>query len=437
MHALTGALVLIWVLRAEVHAAPSVSDLHACVSAAFASGSEAHATAETDALLGMHTVLRAKETVFLLKGDAQVFPQAYTARECLGYMAAGARNVQVLELVLRSQEGHILARSREPAALAFLRHCGVPGEVVFATVRVADGQGEVVFGAWPTQQQHPMPVRRMENCAALGNPRPAPLSVGPEPPGQSIEHQLETLGLELGRLGYGSGKLVAFGALRAGQHAANGVLLSRQHCYALVGVGSDDVVDLDLRVFGPTLPLTVAGLDVSRGRSAQVKLCSEAPARYVVDVAAFQGEGAYAVSALELTEPEPAPGIDGAARIEYAELVARMQSRGFEARVLTSGVVAQEEKLQVPLELLGGACMAIGAVRVSDDAAGSGLMLGLTAMDGELLAMDGPSREPPLLFHCASQAERVQAVVGTAQGRAQARFALVVGREPATEQGAP
>lgn len=403
------------VARAEA----SRSDLHACVDAAFSGEQRANAL----------------ETTFFLKGDAQVYSQAYGARQCLGFMAAGARNVQSLELVLRSAEGRVLARSESPSALAYVKHCGAASEMVFATVRVTDGQGEVAYRAWASDEPRPQALRRMENCAALGTPRPVPLSVGPEPPGQSIEHQLETAGGELGRLGYQAGKLVAFGALRAGQHAANGLLLSRKRCYALVAVGSDEIVDLDLRVFGPTLPLAAAGADVSRSRAARVKLCAEAPARYVVDVSAFQGEGAYAVAALELVEPEPQPGIEGGARIEYAELVARMRARGFKSEVLTSGVVDREEKLQVALPVAPGACVAIGALRSTDDPASSSLMLGLTAEDGGLLAMDGPSKEPPLLFHCAGQAERLQAVVGTAQGRGRARFALIVGRE--TAEGTP
>jgi hypothetical protein len=401
------------VARAEAPA----SGLDACVRGAFTS--EPAAAPRTD------------ETAFFLKGDAQVFSQSYPAKQCWGFMAAGARNVQSLELTLRSQEGRVLARSPQPSALAFVKHCGAPSELVFATVRVTDGQGEVAYRAWPSDEARPAPVRRMESCAALGTPRPVPLSVGPEPPGQSIEHQLETAGGSLGRLGYQAGKLVAFGALHTGQHAANGVLLTRKRCYALLAVGSDEIVDLDLRVFGPTLPLAAAGADVSRSRAAQVKLCAEAPARYVVDVSAFQGEGAYAVAALELAEPAPHPGIEGGARIEYAELVARMRSRGFESQVLTSGVVDREEKLQVPLSVPNGACLAVGALRSTDDAASSSLMLGLTAEDGSLLAMDGPSKEPPLLFHCATQAETLHAVVGTAQGRGRARFALVVGREAA------
>lgn len=413
------AFVAIWLVGQAARAQAAGSGLHACVEAAFSGEERA----------------KALETTFFLKGDAQVYSQAYRAKQCVGFMAAGARNVQSLELVLRSQEGRVLARSEQPSALAYVKHCGASSEMVFATVRVTDGQGEVVYRAWGTEEPRPHALRRMESCAALGTPRPVPLSVGPEPPGQSIEHQLETAGSELGRLGYQAGKLVAFGALRAGQHAANGLLLSRKRCYALVAVGSDEIVDLDLRVFGPTLPLAAAGADVSRSRAARVKLCAEAPARYVVDVSAFQGEGAYAVAALELAEPPPQPGIEGGARIEYAELVARMRTRGFTAAVVTSGLVDREEKLQVPLAIDAGACLAVGALRSTEDPASSSLMLGLTAEDGALLAMDGPSKDPPLLFHCAASAAKLQAVVGTAQGRGRARFALIVGRE--TAEGAP
>jgi hypothetical protein len=211
LHAVLLALTLVGSSSRIAHAEAAGSAVHQCVDAAFSD--EQRATA--------------LETTFFLKGDAQVYSQAYRASQCLGFMAAGARNVQSLELVLRSEEGRVIARSEQPSALAYVKHCGAASELVFATVRVTDGQGEVVYRAWPTEEPRPQALRRMEGCAALGSPRPVPLSVGPEPPGQSIEHQLETAGGELGRLGYQAGKLVAFGALRAGQHAANGLLLSK------------------------------------------------------------------------------------------------------------------------------------------------------------------------------------------------------------------
>jgi hypothetical protein len=408
--------LLALVVPSTVAALSDGSGLRRCVDGAF-TGPVGHAPAHVT------------QTAFLLKGDAQVFSQTFRAKQCLAFLVAGARNVQSLELVVRSQEGRVLGRSTTPSVLAHVRHCGDEGELVFVTVRVTDGQGEVLFGAWPAGQLQAETLRRLEACPAVGSPRPAPMFVGPEPGGQTIEHQLDMMGTDLGRLGYHAGRLVAFGGLRSGQHATNGLILTRDRCYALLAVGSDEIADLDLRVFGPTLPLTVSGMDVSRSRVALVKLCAQAPARYVMDVAAYQGEGTYAVAALELEEPGAAPGIEGEARIEYAELVARMRARGFEPEVLTSVVVARDEKLQLPLPLSGDSCIAVGVLRSDHDDEAAGLVLGLAASDGRLLAMDGPAREPPLLFHCATQPEQLRALVGTVQGHGQVHFAVVVGRE--------
>jgi len=368
------------------------------------------------------------KTKFLLTGDAQVFTSRFTARECLGFMAAGARHVQSLELSLRGQDGRLISQSAKPTSLAYARYCGAPGDTVFATVRVLDGQGEVVYASLPGESQLTAAVRRLDSCAALGSPRPAPLDVGPDPEGVSIDQQLDAARAELGELGYDPGHVLAYGTLRPGQHAANGLVLSRQHCYALLAVGSQQVVDLDLRVFGPTMPLTAAGSDVSRSRGARVKLCAEAPARYVVDVSAFQGEGAYAVAALQLNEPKLAPGIRGAARIPFAELSARMTARGFRPAVLTSGVLGRGEQLSVPLQLRAGSCLAVGVLDASTRPVGA-LQLGLRTRDGRLLALDTRA-DAPLLYHCAeAQEEELSAVISASPGRRQSRFVLLVGRE--------
>jgi hypothetical protein len=282
----------------------------------------------------------------------------------------------------------------------------------------------------PSDEPRPATVRAIEHCTALGTPRPAPLDMGPEPIGQSIERQLTAARSELGALGYEPGRLVAYGALRSGEHAANGAVLEPEHCYALVGVGSAEISDLDMRVFGPSLPLTAAGVDVSRGRAARVKLCTQEPARYVLEVSSFQGEGGYAVAALELSEPARVPGIVAAARIDYAELLARMRARGFRGRVLTSGLVDRDEQLAVPLHLRAGACCAVAALDSSDRTGpGADLQLGLEAADGALLALDAGRADPPLLFHCAREDESLRAVVSAGAGRARSRFVLLFGQE--------
>lgn len=372
-------------------------------------------------------------TVFLLAGDSQVFAQRIGSQECVGFVAAGSRYVQSLEVVLQSPDGRMLAHSARPTTLAYALHCGKPGETVLATLRVLDGQGEVVFEPWLGAGATPPALSSLEQCPALGSPRPAPLDVGPEPPGQTIEMQLDAARAELAGLGYRPGQVLAYGAVRAGQHAANGLVLSPKHCYALVAVGSPEIVDLDLRVFGPTLPLTAAGADLTRSRAARVKLCAEAPARYVLDVSAFQGEGAYAVAALELNEPATVPGITGPTRISYAETMARMSARGMTGRVVTTGLLDADEPLTIPLTLAPGACYAVSALEASEHSQVP-LQLGLKTGEGQLVALDTPNTGAPLLYHCAAASgEELQAVVKATPGKKQTRFVLLVGSDAAQE----
>lgn len=374
-------------------------------------------------------------TTFLLSGDSQVFSQRFTKSDCVGFVAAGARHTQAIEVVVQSAEGRPLARSATPATLAYAVHCGHAGEQVFATVRVLDGQGEVVYVPLEHADGRPAALASLEECPALGTPRPAPVAVGPEPVGKSIEEQFAVARAELTELGYGTDQVIGFGTLPADQHDARGVVLDPERCYALVAVGSRDILDLDLRVFGPRLPLSPAGIDVSRKRGARVKLCAEAPARYVLDVSAFQGEGAYAVQAFELNEPAAAPGIVGPMRIPYAEALARMRRRGMLGQVLTSGIVNADDAIGIPLSLRAGACYAVAALAAADPD-NAGLQLGLRDEHGELLALDTRPNAGALVFHCAQHDELLQAVVRSSQSRAASRFVLVLGRPRTREEAA-
>jgi hypothetical protein len=374
-----------------------------------------------------------QRTVFLLSGDAQVFSQSFSASECVGFVAAGARHAQSLEVMIQAADGRPLARSATPSALAYALHCGHPGEVVFATVRMLDGQGEVVYVPLVNAGAHPAALDALQQCRALGTPRPAPLEVGPEPAGMPIDQQFEAVGAELAALGYGEERVVAFGTLGPGHHDAQGVVLRSGRCYALVAAGSRDVMDLDMRVFGPQLPLASAGADVSRRRDARVKLCAEGSGRYVIDVSAFQGSGAYAVQAYELAEPAGVVGIAGRSRIAYAELSARMRARGMLAKPLTSGLVKADEVLGIPLSLRGDACYAVGIV-ASPELDASALQVGLQTEQGELLGLDSRADDPPLLFHCARRDEQLRAVVRPNQTRGAARFVLLLGSEVATAE---
>ena len=49
------------------------------------------------------------QTTFLLTGDAQVLTRRFAGAQCLGFIAAGARHVQSLELSLRAHDGRLLS----------------------------------------------------------------------------------------------------------------------------------------------------------------------------------------------------------------------------------------------------------------------------------------------------------------------------------------
>jgi hypothetical protein len=376
---------------------------------------------------------RAPHTDFLLTGDARVFMHRYASSACVTFFAAGTRFTQSVDLNVLSPSGKTLAAGESRVTLPRAQYCGHKGENVFVSVRVTDGQGEVVYGALSG------PGSELEDanfCAALGAPRPSPLELGPEPSARSLEDELQALSGDFRELGYSPDGLVAFGALLAGQHEARMLNLEPDRCYALAAVGDADVVDLDLRVFAQgSSPEPIAD-DTTRRRNAIVKLCTTSRTRYVLDTAVFQGDGAYVVEALKLAEPARVPGIEGQARISYAELGTRMLTRGFEAEPVTTGLVSANERLRVPLPVRAGLCYAFAAVAVSDSPRGA-LDLGVLDEGGRLVALDSGKDDDPLVYHCPAADGVVSVLVRAKNTRGTSRFALVVGREPDLAEKGP
>lgn len=371
---------------------------------------------------------REPQADFLLTGDARVFQHRFRGDACVGFFAAGAKYTQAVDLTVLSPSGRVLAQAPSRSTLPQTQYCGRAGDVTFVSVRVSDGQGEVVYGAVSAKRGDALD--EVSRCRALGAPRPMPLDLGPEPSSRSLEEELTALSGEFRELGYAPDGLVAFGALLSGQHEARMLNLEPDQCYALAAVGDADVVDLDLRVFaqGSTPEPVVA--DTTRRRNAVVKLCTSGQTRYVVDTALFQGDGAYVVEALRLSEPARVPGIEGQARISYAELGARMRARGFEAEPITTGLVGANERLRVPVPVKTGGCYAFAAVAVSDSPRGA-LDLGVLDERGHLAALDSGKEDDPLVFHCPAADGVASVLVRAKNSRGTSRFALVVGREPA------
>jgi hypothetical protein len=408
-------LVSVWPVRAD-------EDLQSCLGRSVAQAKANGAVVE-----------RAPHTDFLLTGDARVYMQRFDRASCLSFFAAGAKFTQAVDLTVLAPSGKVLAQGESRVTLPRATYCGHANESVFVSVRVTDGQGEVVYGALSGPGSE---LEDAVSCGAVGAPRPLALELGPEPSARSLEDELQALSGEFRDLGYAPDGLVAFGALLSGQHEARMLNLEADRCYALAAVGDADVVDLDLRVFAQgTAPEPIAA-DTTRRRNAVVKLCTTGRTRYVLDTAIFQGDGAYVVEALRLTEPARVPGIEGQARISYAELGTRMQARGFAAEPITTGLVAANERLRVPLPVRGGVCYAFAAVAVSDSPRGA-LDLGVLDERGRLVALDSGKEDDPLVYHCPAADGVVSVLVRAKNTRGTSRFALVVGHEPASGEKGP
>ncbi len=376
---------------------------------------------------------RKPRTDFLLTGDARVYMHRFERANCTSFFAAGTKYTQAIDLTVLAPTGRVLAQAEPRLTLPRAQYCGRLDETVFVSVRVTDGQGEVVYGALSGPASDLDDVAR---CGALGAPRPQPLDLGPEPSARSLEDELQALSGEFRELGYAPDGLVAFGALLSGQHEARILNLEPDRCYALAAVGDADVVDLDLRVFAQGAAPEPVAADTTRRRNAIVKLCTSGRTRYVLDTAVFQGDGAYVVVALRLAEPARVPGIEGQARISYAELGTRMQARGFAAEPITTGLVAANERLRVPLPVRSGVCYAFAAVAVSDSPRGA-LDLGVLDEHGRLVALDSGKDDDPLVYHCAPADGVVSVLVRAKNTRGTSRFALVVGRDSTPEERGP
>jgi hypothetical protein len=395
-------------------------DLRACVKRNVAQATGAGAVLE-----------RKLRTDFLLTGDARVYMHRFERASCVTFFAAGTKFTQSVDLTVLSPAGKVVAQGEPRVTLPRAQYCGRIDESVFVSVRVTDGQGEVVYGALSGPASE---IEDVARCGALGSPRPQPLDLGPEPSARSLEDELQALSGEFRELGYAPDGLVAFGALLSGQHEARMLNLEPDRCYALAAVGDADVVDLDLRVFAQGAAPEPVAADTTRRRNAVVKLCTTSRTRYVLDTAVFQGDGAYVVEALRLAEPARVPGIEGQARISYAELGTRMQARGFAAEPITTGLVAANERLRVPLPVRSGVCYAFAAVAVSDSPRGA-LDLGVLDEQGRLVALDSGKDDDPLVYHCPATDGYVSVLVRAKNTRGTSRFALVVGRDTIAERG--
>lgn len=373
---------------------------------------------------------------FLLAGDSRVHPLHFEQAGCRAFVAVGAKHTQDLELRVQDTEGRLLATSEGPTTTPFVFHCGQADDDAVVVLRMLDGQGEVVLSPLPSSQLDENAKAVLSRCKAVGTPRPPVADVGPEPKARAIGEELEQLTVRLAALGYRPSRPVGYGTLATQQHNASLMQVTQGRCYAVAAVGSRDVADLDLRVFEPSTSLSPMVEDVTRRRVALVKLCAETTGRFVLDVAAFQGQGGYMLQLFELLEPSERPrGLVGDSRISYAETVSRMRARGFVPAPMGSSVVVQNAQLTTPVPVEGGRCYAYAAVSGEQGRIGK-LELSLLDGRGALLAQHAPNAQDPMVFDCPTDDSVRKLVLRTRDGRGSGRATLLVGSEATPEAAA-
>lgn len=87
------------------------------------------------------------------------------------------------------------------------------------------------------------------------------------------------------------------GRLRQGEIEDHPVVLVGTHCYAVLGVASEGVQDLDLLLLDPNGAAVMHDTDEGQEASMGVReqICPATPGSFKVRVRAFRGEGDYAI----------------------------------------------------------------------------------------------------------------------------------------------
>lgn len=351
------------------------------------------------------------------------------AAGCVGFLAIGAARVRDLDLFLHTAAGTLLVEDTGPDAHPYVRFCGAAGLQLAVTVRMYAGQGEarlVRFDDAPAS--FPDLDALLGDCVApVGGVRRARPEIGPDLVARTPASALASVvaqQTELGRAPAGaplSATLAEHGTL------TRDLSLVGDTCYAVVGVGGPEIYDLDLAVAAANgAPLA---RDASRAPDAQLAFCTTSTAIYRLSVHADVGHGPVVVQLFRVAEPaqsQPA-GLVGGARVRYAELGARMATRGFALRPLGWGQLGPGEHLAMPLPVARGQCVAIGGV-ASDDLDEADLDVVVEGDDGRLVAWHVGLSGPPLVYVCAERDERLR-IVGKVNGPRIGRYLIVVGED--------
>lgn len=371
---------------------------------------------------------------FLREGESTTRSVRLPTAGCYGFLGVGHRRVRDLDLYVHTESGMQLTRDVEIDAHPYVRYCGAEGLRLFVTARMVAGQGELRVTTFANAPPSIPDVERLlAGCAAGGGSVGESVDVGPEPPQATVTQALDALTIRLAALGYRRSGAPVLAQVQAMNRDRRTVHLDGGSCYAIAAVGGTGAVDVDLALLTPEgRPISQ---DNARDRDALVKVCPALSVDMQAEVRIYRGGGDYGLQTFVLDEPPVAArpiGVEGGARIGYAEVTAQLARRGMDVQPLAWGSLVPGETLAMPVTLDGGQCYAIAGVATSD-LAGGDLDLTVTDADGSLVAWDLGAGSTPIAYTCPS-ATAVLRAVGRVYGAA-GRYLVLIGRARAIAAG--
>ncbi len=412
---------VLFAATAAVTAAPARADepadsLAACVAPAIDAAVAAGARPSGDPWIG-----------FMREGESRSLSVRLPTAGCYGFLGVGHRRVRDLDLYVHTEGGMQLTRDVAIDARPYVRYCGAEGLRLYVTARMVAGQGEFRVVTLADGPPSISDVERLlAGCAAGGGSIGEAGGVGPDPPQSTGQLSIDALTQRLAPLGYRRSGALVQAQVQAMNRDRRTVHLDGGRCYAVAAVGGTTAVDVDLALFsGEGRPLSQ---DNDRDRDAIVKLCPNVSVDVLAEVRIYRGGGDYGLQTFALDEPPPQSrplGVEGAARIGYAEVSALLSHRGMDVQPLAWGNVVPGETLGMPVTLTGGECYAIAGV-ASGDLAGGDLDLTVQDVDGRLVAWDLGAGSTPIAYVCPDATAVVRAV-GRVYGAA-GRYLVLVAR---------
>ena len=364
--------------------------------------------------------VRERWLTFLRQGADDSFSLTLRREQCVGFVGVAREGVDDLDLRVFNHPRVEIDPDGRADAHPYVRVCGRAGDRLTVNLIASRGNGEaaVVTLAEPPVVAPPLSEvlgdRPRGFTAGVRRPRGA---VGRDPSAVTVNDAISAAVEPLARLGYRPLGDARRGRLPGQRSTVERFEFQQGRCYVVLGVGGDNVDDLDLRVIGPDRSLLAQ--DLALDPRPATRFCARLGGAHAVEVRMFAGSGEWAVEALEIPTDGVEPvrdDIQGTARARLLEFIADARSRGLRPMgepVRGAGWLDFETRL--PLTMVGGRCYRVSAVPSDGLPA---MDLWLARGDGAVLAEDIAARDHAEVEHCATTTTEatVRARVPTARG---------------------